>query len=44
MAEGFGLVPALAGASGIATVAGYETSGGETRMDALISVLDNIGK
>jgi hypothetical protein len=44
MAIGFGLAPALAGVSGAAMAAGSDTSGGATRMDALIGALNSIGK
>ena len=43
IAIGFGLVPALAGVSGIATAAANGSSGGVTRMGALISALRSIG-
>lgn len=44
MAKGFVLVPALAGGSGIVNAAGHDPSGAGTTMDALISVLNGIGK
>jgi hypothetical protein len=44
MAIGFGLVPAVTVVSSIATADVNETSDGGTRMDALISALNNTGK